>query len=178
MIISSKTQPIFKAPGLNRQPSNSPKRIFLQKPMLCITARFRLLRSDIFVTQEHFIGPSGHMVLGMSCPGSLFGSWLLVYIAGFLEARICVHTWVVPGARGFLEEMKQPRDFLREGAPLWRSAQPGSLPGNNFTAGKAFLLSGPVSFKKKPSPLLRCPVSLGGCKQATNLAECGHFHSF
>lgn len=54
---------------------------------------------------------------------------------------------------------EQPRDFLREGAPLWRSAQPGSLPENSFTAGKAFLLSGPVSFKKKPSPLLRCPLS-------------------
>ena len=115
MIISSKTQLIFEAPGLNRQPSSSPKRIFLQKPMLCITARFQLLRSDVFVTQEHFIGPSGHMALGMSCPRSLFGNWLLAYIAGFLEARICVHTWVVPGARGFLEEMSSPgTSFGRE----------------------------------------------------------------
>lgn len=148
MIICSKTQLIFKAPGLNRQPSNSPKRSFLQKPVLCITARCRLLRSDIFVTQEHLIGPSGHMVLSMSCLRSLFGNWLLAHIAGFLEARVCVHTCVVPGARGFLEEAKQPRDFLREGAPLWRSAQPGSLPGNSFTAGKTFLLSGPVSLRR------------------------------
>lgn len=148
MIVSSKTQLIFKAPGLNRQPSNSPKRSFLQKPMLCITARVWLLKSDIFVTQEHLIGSRGHMALGMSCPRSLFGNWLLTHIAGFLEPRICVHTCVVPGARRFLEEAKQPRDFLREGAPLWRSAQPGSLPGNSFTAGKTFLLSGPVSLRR------------------------------
>lgn len=175
MIVSNKTQLIFRAPGFNRQPSNSPKRIFLQKPMLCITARFRLLRSDIFVTKEHFISPSGHMALGVPCPRSLFGNWLLAHITGFLEARMCVHTRVVPGARGFSEEATQPSDFLREGAPLWRNAQPGSLPGSSFTAGKTFLLNGPVSLRRNQahsSGVLCCH------SEATNLAECGHFHSF
>ena len=43
-------------------------------------------------------------------------------------------------AREFLEEAEQPGDFLWESAPLWRSAQPGSLPGNSFAAGETFLL--------------------------------------
>ena len=161
MIVSNKTQLIFRAPGFNRQPSNSPKRIVLQKPMLCITARFRLLRSDIFVTKEHFMSPSGHMALGVPCPRSLFGNWLLAHITGFLEARMCVHTCVVPGARGFWEEATQPSGFLREGAPLWRSAQPGSAPGSSSTAGKAFLLSRPVSLREtKPTPQVSSVATL------------------
>lgn len=47
---------------------------------------------------------------------------------------------MVLGAKEILDEAKQPGDFLWELVPLWSSAQPGSLPGNNFAAEETFLL--------------------------------------
>lgn len=61
---------------------------------------------------------------------------------------------MILGARKYLDEAKQPGDFFWELAPLWRSAEPGSLPGNNFAARETFLLNQRTVFTKKPGPLL------------------------
>lgn len=68
---------------------------------------------------------------------------------------------MVLGAKEILDEAKQPGDFLWELVPLWSGAQPETLPGNNFAAGET---TGTV-FMKKPSPLLRHPLS---CSETAN----------